>query len=208
MCSSDLRESYAKTAHQHGSGAEHGTDRNAAARPCPERPARHRQGLSLIHISISPLIRSASGSPARRARCMCARTQPTTRTARMKPPRCWQSTIFLSLIHIWSGSGEPRQRAPVQQARLSGAGCQPRAGTRCSHPVSYTHLTISMVASSVTPYIQKYHGRTMVIKYGGNAMINETLKNAVMNDLVTLTQMCIRDRHCSVPVVYHERRQK
>lgn len=32
------RESYAKTAHQHGSGAEHGTDRNAAARPCPERP--------------------------------------------------------------------------------------------------------------------------------------------------------------------------
>ena len=30
------RESYAKTAHQHGSGAEHGTDRNAAARPCPE----------------------------------------------------------------------------------------------------------------------------------------------------------------------------
>lgn len=37
------RGSYAKTAHQHGSGAEHGTDRNAAARPCPERPARHRQ---------------------------------------------------------------------------------------------------------------------------------------------------------------------
>lgn len=41
------RESYAKTAHQHGSGAEHGTDRNAAARPCPERPARHRQGSPL-----------------------------------------------------------------------------------------------------------------------------------------------------------------
>ena len=35
--------------------------------------------------------------------------------------------------------------------------------------------------SEATPYIQKYHGRTMVIKYGGNAMINETLKNAVMN---------------------------
>ena len=40
--------------------------------------------------------------------------------------------------------------------------------------------------SEATPYIQKYHGKTMVIKYGGNAMINETLKNAVMNDLVTL----------------------
>ena len=34
--------------------------------------------------------------------------------------------------------------------------------------------------SEATPYIQKYHGKTMVIKYGGNAMINETLKNAVM----------------------------
>ena len=42
--------------------------------------------------------------------------------------------------------------------------------------------------SEATPYIQKYHGRTMVIKYGGNAMINESLKNAVMNDLVTLTR--------------------
>ena len=41
--------------------------------------------------------------------------------------------------------------------------------------------------SEATPYIQKYHGKTMVVKYGGNAMINEELKNAVMNDLVTLT---------------------
>ena len=32
----------------------------------------------------------------------------------------------------------------------------------------------------------------MVIKYGGNAMINETLKNAVMNDLVTLTLLGVR----------------
>ena len=33
--------------------------------------------------------------------------------------------------------------------------------------------------SEATPYIQKYHGRTMVIKYGGNAMINEDLKDSV-----------------------------
>ena len=46
--------------------------------------------------------------------------------------------------------------------------------------------------SEATPYIQKYHGKTMVIKYGGNAMINETLKNAVMNDLVTLTLLGVR----------------
>ena len=40
--------------------------------------------------------------------------------------------------------------------------------------------------SEATPYIQKYHGRTMVIKYGGNAMINEELKDAVMHDVVLL----------------------
>lgn len=40
--------------------------------------------------------------------------------------------------------------------------------------------------------IQKYHGKTMVVKYGGNAMINEELKNAVMNDLVTLTLLGVR----------------
>ena len=43
---------------------------------------------------------------------------------------------------------------------------------------------MALLFSEATPYIQKYHGKTMVIKYGGNAMINETLKNAVMNDLV------------------------
>ena len=50
---------------------------------------------------------------------------------------------------------------------------------------------MALLFSEATPYIQKYHGKTMVIKYGGNAMINETLKNAVMNDLVTLTLRCV-----------------
>ncbi|MBR2460555.1 MAG: acetylglutamate kinase [Clostridia bacterium] len=37
------------------------------------------------------------------------------------------------------------------------------------------------------PYIQKYTGKTVVIKYGGNAMINEGLKEAVISDIVLLT---------------------
>lgn len=36
------------------------------------------------------------------------------------------------------------------------------------------------------PYIQKFAGKTVVIKYGGNAMINEDLKNKVMEDIVLL----------------------
>ncbi len=36
------------------------------------------------------------------------------------------------------------------------------------------------------PYIKKYAGETIVVKYGGNAMINEELKSAVMSDLVLM----------------------
>lgn len=37
------------------------------------------------------------------------------------------------------------------------------------------------------PYIQKFNGKTIVIKYGGNAMLNEQLKNSVMRDIVLLS---------------------
>ena len=37
------------------------------------------------------------------------------------------------------------------------------------------------------PYIQKYTGKTVVIKYGGNAMVNEDLKEAVISDIVLLS---------------------
>ena len=36
------------------------------------------------------------------------------------------------------------------------------------------------------PYIKKYAGETIVVKYGGNAMINDELKSAVMSDLVLM----------------------
>ena len=34
------------------------------------------------------------------------------------------------------------------------------------------------------PYIQKYHGKTVVIKYGGNAMLSDELRDAVISDIV------------------------
>ncbi len=37
------------------------------------------------------------------------------------------------------------------------------------------------------PYIQKYTGKTVVIKYGGNAMLSEELRNAVISDIVLLS---------------------
>ena len=36
------------------------------------------------------------------------------------------------------------------------------------------------------PYIKKYAGKTVVVKYGGNAMIDEDLKNDVMSDIVLM----------------------
>lgn len=36
------------------------------------------------------------------------------------------------------------------------------------------------------PYIQKYAGKTIVVKYGGNAMVNDDLKDAVMSDIVLM----------------------
>lgn len=42
------------------------------------------------------------------------------------------------------------------------------------------------VLTQALPYIQRYYGKTVVIKYGGNAMINEHLKEQVMEDIVLL----------------------
>ncbi len=42
------------------------------------------------------------------------------------------------------------------------------------------------ILTNALPYIQKYNGKVVVIKYGGNAMINEQLKLQVMEDIVLL----------------------
>lgn len=42
------------------------------------------------------------------------------------------------------------------------------------------------VLTQALPYIQKYYGKTVVIKYGGNAMIDDRLKSQVMEDIVLL----------------------
>ena len=42
------------------------------------------------------------------------------------------------------------------------------------------------------PYIQEYAGKIIVVKYGGNAMINEDLKQAVIEDIVLLNLVGIK----------------
>ena len=45
------------------------------------------------------------------------------------------------------------------------------------------------VLAEAMPYIQKYSGTTVVVKYGGNAMISEELREAVISDLIFLSLM-------------------
>lgn len=47
------------------------------------------------------------------------------------------------------------------------------------------------------PYIKKFHGQTVVIKYGGNAMLNDELKAAVVRDIILMKYVGMR------PVVVH-----
>ena len=52
--------------------------------------------------------------------------------------------------------------------------------------LNITNAQRAEVLTQALPYIQKYYNKTVVIKYGGNAMINEDLKQQVMEDIVLL----------------------
>ena len=50
----------------------------------------------------------------------------------------------------------------------------------------FTNAERAEVLTAALPYIKRYNGKIVVIKYGGNAMINESLKEQVMEDIVLL----------------------
>ena len=58
--------------------------------------------------------------------------------------------------------------------------------------MSYTHVERAEVLAEALPYIQKYYGKTIVVKYGGNAMISEDLRKAVISDIILLSLVGIR----------------
>lgn len=48
------------------------------------------------------------------------------------------------------------------------------------------------VLTQALPYIKRYNGKIVVVKYGGNAMINEQLKEQVMEDIVLLSLIGVK----------------
>lgn len=57
---------------------------------------------------------------------------------------------------------------------------------------AYSRVEQAQIIIEALPYIQKFYGKTVVIKYGGNAMINEELADAVMSDIILLSLVGIR----------------
>lgn len=51
---------------------------------------------------------------------------------------------------------------------------------------NYSNAQRAEVLTAALPYIRRFNGKTIVVKYGGNAMINPQLKQQVMEDIVLL----------------------
>ena len=57
---------------------------------------------------------------------------------------------------------------------------------------NFTNAQRAEVLTQALPNIKKYSGKIVVIKYGGNAMVNETLKEQVMEDIVLLSLIGVK----------------
>ncbi len=55
-----------------------------------------------------------------------------------------------------------------------------------------TNLDRATILTQALPYIKRYNGKIVVIKYGGNAMINDDLKKQVMEDIALLSTIGIK----------------
>lgn len=58
--------------------------------------------------------------------------------------------------------------------------------------MSLSIMDRAKVLNEALPYIQQYSGKIVVVKYGGNAMISENLRRAVLSDIVLLHQVGIQ----------------
>ncbi len=58
--------------------------------------------------------------------------------------------------------------------------------------MSFSHSQRAQVLIEALPYIQSYAGKTVVVKYGGNAMVSQELREAVIADIVLLTLVGVR----------------
>ena len=53
--------------------------------------------------------------------------------------------------------------------------------------MSFNEVDRAQVLAEALPYIQKFSGKTIVVKYGGNAMVSDGLRRAVISDIILLS---------------------
>ena len=58
--------------------------------------------------------------------------------------------------------------------------------------LQFTNTQRAHVLTAALPYIRRYNGRIVVIKYGGNAMVSEQLRHQVMEDIVLLSLVGVK----------------
>ncbi|MBR6115753.1 MAG: acetylglutamate kinase, partial [Oscillospiraceae bacterium] len=58
--------------------------------------------------------------------------------------------------------------------------------------LQFSNAQRAHVLTGALPYIRRYYGRIVVVKYGGNAMINEQLREQVMEDIVLLSMVGVK----------------
>lgn len=58
--------------------------------------------------------------------------------------------------------------------------------------MSFNEIDRAQVLAEALPYIQKFTGKTIVVKYGGNAMVSDELRHAVISDIILLSLVGIR----------------
>ena len=58
--------------------------------------------------------------------------------------------------------------------------------------MSFNEIDRAHVLAEALPYIQKFTGKTIVVKYGGNAMVSQELRQAVISDIILLSLIGIR----------------
>ena len=79
---------------------------------------------------------------------------------------------------------------------LTGCALHSMAGDACAADKGEYGMTPTDMIEAL-PYIKRFYGKTMVIKYGGNAMINEELKAKVIEDICLMKYVGMR------PVIVH-----
>src|SRR5450830_1593223 len=88
--------------------------------------------------------------------------------------------MFFSNHHAGKTPGQTA-KTQISEEYMTHKNTAPYLGKEMQEFINKAEILIEAL-----PYIQSLSGKTVVIKYGGNAMINEELKSSVMDDITLL----------------------